>query len=233
MPLYSKRDMKKSRLVGVMFSLIVGLYNQASFSKAIFIDQTDDTVVHRLGEVVNQRPEFFQQNGWNTFRVEFENGNTYFLASSLMYRNNPNYTGHGYPGGRGWCEFDFFDSNYRYVNGIRVNIRDHNDTNVCNWIYGVSAVTYKGQPTLLTAVQYHRGIDPAKTMDQIGTNFHRFTALLVLTPHPDGSLSIRQDDSCLGPMNQIAELAVAKKRVAECNRVASNLKDDLKSEVQH
>jgi hypothetical protein len=70
---------------------------------------------------------------------------------------------------------------------------------------------------LLTTVQYHRGIDPAKTVDEIGNNYHRFTALLVLTPHPDGSLSIRQDDSCLGPGNQIGELSVARKRITECN----------------
>ncbi|MGF6674203.1 hypothetical protein OKW44_002055 [Paraburkholderia sp. WSM4174] len=153
-----------------------------------------------------------------SFRVTLGNGGSYFLVSGTTYEPDPNFSGHGYPGGRGYCEFDFFDQSYKRVDGIRVNIRDHSDTNVCNWIEGVSAVTYKGQPALLTTVQYHRGIDPAKSIDEIGNNYHRFTALLVLTPHPDGSLSIRQDDSCLGPGNQIGELATARKRITECSQ---------------
>ena len=211
--------MKKSRLVLWAFSLVVGFYGQVTFSKTMSLDKSiGDSGYDQLKAAVQQRPEFHWLDGQDAYRVRFENGNVYFLSSAIMLRDNPNFKGTGYPGGRGWCEFDFFDQNYRYVNGIRVNIQDHNDTNVCNWIEGVSAVTYKGQPALLTTVQYHRGIDPAKTVDEIGTNYHRFTALLVLTSHQDGSLSIRQDDSCLGPGNQIGELATARKRIAECSQ---------------
>lgn len=178
---------------------------------------------HRLESAMRQRakaPTWDARpphwNGAQSFLLRFASGEIYFLASSTVIRLNPKFKGNGYPNGRGWCEFDFFDQNYSYVNGIRVNIQDHSDTNVCNWIEGVSPVTYKGQPALLATVQYHRGTDPAKTVDEIGNNYHHFTALLVLTPHPDGSLSIRQDDSCLGSGNQIGELAIARKRIAEC-----------------
>ena len=126
--------------------------------------------------------------------------------------------GEGYPEGRGYCEFNFYNESYEYVNGIGVHIHDASDTNVCNWIEGVSAITYENQPALLATVRYHRGIDPAKAVSEIGSNYHNFTALLVLEPHSDGSLSIRQDNSCLGPMNQIGELAVARKRLAECSQ---------------
>lgn len=211
--------MKKSRLGLYAFSLLAGLYSQITFSSTISLDSTKGAIDYdRMEDAVKQRPEFFHWDGRDSYRVRFENGSGYFLASSTMLRDNPNFSGKGYPGGRGWCEFDFFDSNYRYVNGIRVNIQDHADTNVCNWIEGVSAVTYKGQPALLATVQYHRGIDPAKTVDEIGNNYHRFTALLVLTPDQDGSLSIRQDDSCLGSWNRIGELATARKRIAECSQ---------------
>lgn len=88
----------------------------------------------------------------------------------------------------------------------------------------MSSVVYKNQPALLVTVQYHRGIDPAKTVNEVGNNYHDFTALLVLDPHPNGSLAIRQDDECLGPMNQIGELEVARKRIAECSqKVVSGL----------
>jgi hypothetical protein len=211
--------MKKSKLVLCTFSVVIALYGQTTFSKTISLDKSiGDSVYDQLKMAVEKRPEFSWLDGQDMYRVLFENGSAYFLTSSTMSRANPNFSGKGYPGGRGWCEFDFFDENYRYVNGIRVNIQDHGDTNVCNWIEGVSAVTYKGQPALLTTVQYHRGIDPAKTVNEIGSNYHRFTALLVLTPRPDGSLSIRQDDSCLGPANQIGELATARKRIAECSQ---------------
>jgi len=188
-------------------------------SSNISLDRTKGDIDYdRLEDAVKQRPEFFHWDGRDSYRVRFENGNYYFLASSTMLSPSVKPVLHGYPRGRGWCEFDFFDQNYRYVNGIRVNIQDHSDTNVCNWIKGVSAVTYKGQSALLTTVQYHRGIDPAKTVAEIGSNYHDFTALLVLTSQPDGSLSIRQDDSCLGPANQIGELAVARRRITECNQ---------------
>lgn len=210
--------MKKSRLALYMSSLVIGLYSYSVFSETISLDKPESVFDSRLQVAVEQRPDFSHWDGQDTYRARFENGSSYLLASSTMLRVNQNYHGNSYPGGRGWCEFDFFDLNYRYVDGIRVNIQDHADTNVCNWIEGVSAVTYKGQPALLATVQYHRGIDPAKTVDEIGSNYHRFTALLVLVPHPDGSLSIRQDDSCLGPMNQIGELAVARKRIKECSQ---------------
>lgn len=219
--------MKKSKLALCAFSLFAGMCAHAAYPEAISLESKKGTIDYdRLEAAVQQRTKAPDWNGarppdWNgvqSFLARFENGGSYILASSVVIRLNPNFKGTGYPNGRGWCEFDFFDQNYRYVNGLRVNIRDHDDTNVCNWIEGVSAVTYKGQPALLTTVQYHRGIDPAKTVDEIGNNYHRFTALLVLTPHPDGSLSIRQDDSCLGPENQIGELAVARKRITECSR---------------
>jgi hypothetical protein len=211
--------MKKSKLALCMFSIFFAFCSRASVSNGIVLSNEVGAVdLDRLDASAKQRPDFFRLNEVQSFRTRFENGNIYFLASSTMLKGNPDFSGKGYPGGRGWCEFDFFDQNYRYVNGIRVSIQDHSDTNVCNWIEGVSAVTYKGQPALLTTVQYHRGIDPAKTVDEIGTNYHRFTALLVLLPHPDGSLSIRQDDSCLGPGNQIGELATARKRIAKCSQ---------------
>jgi hypothetical protein len=200
--------MKKSKWVFCAFSIIVGLFARTAFSKNISLDKPEGVFDNRLEAAVKQ----------DAYRVKFENGSAYFLTSSTMLSPIVKPVIHGYPGGRGWCEFDFFDLDYRYVNGIRVNIQDHSDTNVCNWIEGVSAVTYKGQPSLLTVVQYHRGVDPAKTVDEIGNNYHDFTALLVLTPHPDGSLSIHQDDSCLGPTNQIGELAIARKRITECNQ---------------
>ncbi|WP_429470562.1 hypothetical protein [Paraburkholderia sp. WSM4175] len=202
-----------------MFSMLAVLYGHAVFSAATTLSNKVGALdIGRLEVSIKQRPDFFRLNEVQSFRTQFENGSIYFLSSSTMLSPVVKPVTHGYPGGRGWCEFDFFDQNYRYVNGIRVNIQDHSDTNVCNWIEGVSAVTYKGQPALLTTVQYSRGIDPAKSIDEIGNNYHRFTALLVLTPHPDGSLSIRQDDSCLGPGNQIGELATARKRLAECNQ---------------
>ncbi|MFL9934678.1 hypothetical protein P0D88_37295 [Paraburkholderia sp. RL18-103-BIB-C] len=210
--------MKKSKLVFWAFNIIVGLCAQTAFSKTIFLDKPEGVFDNRLEAAVKQRPGFYWWDGQDAYRVKFENGSAYFLTSSTMLSPIVKPVTQGYPGGRGWCEFDFFDQSYRYVNGIRVNIQDHSDTNVCNWIEGVSAVTYKSQPALLTTVQYHRGIDPAKTVDEIGNNYHRFTALLVLTPHPDGSLSIRQDDSCLGSGNQIGELATARKRIAECSQ---------------
>lgn len=211
--------MKKSRLVASVFSAIIGFGCQAAYSERIMLSSTKGEIDYdRLENAVKKRPELFIWNGAQSFRVRISGGNVYFLTSSTMLSPIEKPVAHGYPGGRGWCEFDFFDRNYKYVNGIRVNIRDHGDTNVCNWIEGVSAVTYKGQPALLTTVQYHRGIDPAKTVAEIGNNYYDFTALLVLTPRPDGSLSIRQDDSCLGPGNQIGELAVARKRIAECNQ---------------
>lgn len=210
--------MKKSRLAFCAFSIIAGSCVHTAFSKTISLDKPEGVFDKRLQAAVKQRPEFYWWDGQDAYRVKFENGSAYYLTSSTMLSPVVKPVAHGYPGGRGWCEFDFFDQNYKYVNGIRVNIQDHNDTNVCNWIEGVSAVTYKGQPALLTTVQYHRGTDPAKTVDEIGSNFHRFTALLVLTPHADGSLSIRQDDSCLGSHNQIGELATARKRIAECSR---------------
>jgi hypothetical protein len=211
--------MKKSRMVLWMFSILVAFFSHTALSKDIALSNEVGAVdLDRLEAATKQRPDFFRLNEVQSFRARFESGFTYFLASSTMLRDNPNFHGNGYPGGRGWCEFDFFDSNYRYVNGIRVTIRDHGDTNVCNWIEGVSAVTYKGQPGLLATVQYHRGIEPAKTVDQIGNNYHDFTALLVLKPNPDGSLSIHQDDSCLGGNNQIDTLAVARKRLAECSQ---------------
>lgn len=210
--------MKKSRLAVCMFSALIGLSSQTVYSKTVTLDSAKGAIDYdRLEAAVRKRPEFSHWDGVQSFRVRFENGQYYFLASSTMLWIDKETPLRGYTGGRGWCEFDFFDGNYRYVDGIRVNIRDHGDTNVCNWIEGVSAVTYKGQPALLAVVQYHRGIDPAKTVDEIGNNYHDFTALLLLTAHPDGSLSIRQDDSCLGQMNQIGELAIARKRIAECN----------------
>jgi hypothetical protein len=211
--------MKKSRLALCMFSILAGLCGQVAFSKTISLDKSlPDSEYDQLKAAVQQRPEFYWLDGQDVYRARFEKGTAYFLTSSTMLSPVVKPVTHGYPGGRGWCEFDFFDQNYKYVNGIRVNIQDHSDTNVCNWIEGVSAVTYKGQPALLATVQYHRGIDPAKTVDEIGNNYHRFTTLLVLTPHPDGSLSIHQDDSCLGPGNQIGELATARKRIAECSQ---------------
>ncbi|MGF6605384.1 hypothetical protein OKW45_000284 [Paraburkholderia sp. WSM4175] len=219
--------MKKLKVVLCAFSLFAGMCSQEALSETISLESNKGAIDYdRLEAAVQQRAKASDWNGarppdWNgvqSFLARFENGGTYFLASSVVIRLNPNFSGKGYPGGRGWCEFDFFDQNYRYVNGLRVSIRDHDDTNVCNWIEGVSAVTYKGQPALLTTVQYHRGIDPAKSIAEIGNNYHRFTALLVLTPHPDGSLSIRQDDSCLGPGNQIGELATARKRITECSQ---------------
>lgn len=211
--------MKKSKLVLCTSSIFAALCSHAAVLNDIALSNKVGAVdLDRLEASVKQRPDFFRLNEVQSFRARFESGGVYFLASSTMLRDNPNFSGKGYPGGRGWCEFDFFDQNYRYVNGVRVNIQDHSDTNVCNWIEGVSAVTYKGQPALLTTVQYHRGIDPAKSVDEIGNNYHRFTALLVLTPRQDGSLSIRQDDSCLGPGNQIGELATARKRIAECSQ---------------
>jgi hypothetical protein len=210
--------MKKSKLALCAFSTIVGLCAQTVFSKTLSLDKPEGVFDDRLEAAVKQRPEFYWWDGQDAYRVRFENGSAYFLTSSTMMSPIVKPVTQGYPGGRGWCEFDFFDQNYRYVTGIRVNIQDHNDTNVCNWIEGVSAVTYKGQPALLTTVQYHRGIDPAKTIEDIGNNYHRFTALLVLTSHRDGSLSIRQDDSCLGPENQIGKLATARKCIAECSQ---------------
>jgi hypothetical protein len=211
--------MKKSRLAVCMFSALIGLSSQTVYSKTVTLDSAKGAIDYdRLEAAVKQQPDFFHWDGVQSFRVGFEDGSIYFLASSTMLSPVVKPVTHGYPGGRGWCEFDFFDQNYKYVNGIRVNIRDHGDINVCNWIEGVSAATYKGQPALLTVVQYHRGIDSAKTVGEVGNNYHDFTALLILTPHPDGSLSIRQDDSCLGPVNQIGELAIARKRIAECNQ---------------
>ncbi|MDH6148938.1 MULTISPECIES: hypothetical protein [Paraburkholderia] len=211
--------MKKLRLVLCAFSLFAGMCSQEAFPEAISLESKKGAIDYdRLEAAVKQRPESFIWNGAQSFRARFDSGNVYFLAASTMLSPIAKPVTHGYPGGRGWCEFDFFDKNFRYVNGIRVNIQDHSDTNVCNWIEGVSAVTYKNQPALLATVQYHRGIDPAKSIDEIGNNYHRFTALLVLTPHPDGSLSIRQDDSCLGPGNQIGELATARKRITECSQ---------------
>jgi len=219
--------MKKSKLVLCAFSLFAGMCCQVAFPDTISLESKEGAIDYdRLEAAVQQRAKSRDWNGvrppeWNgvqSFRARFANGGIYFLASSVVIRLDPSFKGSGYPGGRGWCEFDFFDQNYRYVNGIRVNIQDYSNTNVCNWIEGVSAVTYKGQPALLTTVQYHRGIDPAKTVDEIGNNYHRFTALLVLTPDQDGSLSIRQDDSCLGPGNRIGELATARKRIAECSQ---------------
>jgi hypothetical protein len=210
--------MKQSRLAICTYSLIL------LFACGIARAQNSDLKLYRRGldydrlqQATGLPWDKFRIAQTQSFRATLGKAN-YFLVSGTIYEPDPYFSGHGYPGGHGWCEFDFFDQNYRYVNGIRVNIQDHSDTNVCNWIEGVSAVTYKGQPALLTTVQYHRGIDPAKTVDEIGNNYHRFTALLVLTPHPDGSLSIRQDDSCLGSGNQIGELATARKRIAECSQ---------------
>jgi hypothetical protein len=218
--------MKKSKLVLCTFSLFTGVCCQVAFPETLSLESRKGAIDYeRLEAAVQLRAKSPDWNGarppeWNgvqSFRVRFANGKDYFLASSVVIQLAQDFKGNGYPGGRGWCEFDFFDQNYRYVNGVRVNIQDHSDTNVCNGVEGVSAVTYNGKSALLTTVQYHRGVDPAKTVDEMGNNYHRFTALLVLTPQSDSSLSIRQDDSCLGPGNQIGELATARKRIAECS----------------
>lgn len=210
--------MKRSRLALCTYSLML------LFVCGIVRAQNSEVELHRHGLDYDRLQ---QATGvpWDKFRIAqtqsfraIVDKVNYFLLSGTIIEIPPGWTGDGYPPGRGFCEFDFFDQHYRRVDGIRVNIKDHGDTNVCNWIEGVSAVTYKDQPALLATVQYHRGIEPARTVDEIGSNFHRFTALLVLTPHPNGSLSIRQDDSCLGPGNQIGELATARKLVAECSQ---------------
>ena len=190
----------------------------ASFARGIGLEGGDSKVNYdALEKAASKIDGFYIFNGASSFRVTLGSGRAYYLASStILLGVKP--AKNGYPGGRGYCEIDFYDAKYEYVNGIRVNVRDHADTNVCNWIEGVSAVTYKNQPGLLVTVQYHRGIAPAKTVNEIGNNYHDFTALLVLDPHPDGSLPVYQDDSCLGPMNQIGELAIARKRITECNR---------------
>jgi len=211
--------MKKSKLVLCTYSLL--LFTVCGIVRAQNSDLRLDSHgldYDRLQKATGLPWDKFAIAETQSFRATLGNGGNYFLVSGTTYKPDPNFSGHGYPGGRGFCEFVFFDQSYKRVEGIRLNIRDHGDTNVCNWIEGVSAVTFKGQPALLTTVQYHRGIDPAKTVDEIGNNYHRFTALLVLTPHPDGSLSIRQDDSCLGQGNQIGELATARKRISECSQ---------------
>ncbi|MGF6674200.1 hypothetical protein [Paraburkholderia tuberum] len=211
--------MKASRLALCIFNLLWFFFCSIASAQTPSLKLYGDVLDYkRLQQATGLPWDEFHIIQTQSFRATLGNGGNYFLVSGTTYEPDPNFSGHGYPGGRGYCEFDFFDQSYKRVDGIRVNIRDHSDTNVCNWIEGVSAVTYKGQPALLTTVQYHRGIDPAKSIDEIGNNYHRFTALLVLTPHPDGSLSIRQDDSCLGPGNQIGELATARKRITECSQ---------------
>jgi hypothetical protein len=211
--------MKKSKRVIWLFSLcFFSVIYHASFARGIALEGGDSKINYDfLEKAVSKRDGFYIFNGANSFRVTLGSGRAYYLASStILLGVKP--VKNGYPGGRGYCEFDFYDAKYEYVNGIRVNVRDHADTNVCNWIEGVSAVAYKKKPALLVTVQYHRGIDPVKTGDDIGNNYHDFTALLILDPGPDGSLAIRQDDECLGAMNQIGELAIARKRITECNQ---------------
>ncbi|MEW9584923.1 hypothetical protein [Paraburkholderia sp. DGU8] len=210
--------MNQSRLALCISSFISLLFCSVAFAQTSRLKLYDDVLdYNRLQKATGLPWDKFAIAETQSFRATLGKAG-YFLVSGTTYEPDPNFSGNGYPGGRGFCEFDFFDQNFRRVDGIRVNIKDHGDTNVCNWIEGVSAVTYKNQPALLTTVQYHRGIDPAKTVDEIGNNYHRFTALLVLTPHPDGSMSIHQDDACLGPMNQIGELSVARKQIAECSQ---------------
>jgi hypothetical protein len=209
--------MKQSRLAICAYSLtllfVCGIARAQNSDLKLYSHGLD---YDRLQQATGLPWDKFRISETQSFRATLDKAN-YFLLSGTIIEIPPGWKGEGYPPGRGFCEFDFFDQNFRRVDGIRVNIKDHGDTNVCNWIEGVSAVTYKNQPALLATVQYHRGIDPAKTIAEIGSNYHRFTALLVLTPRPDGSLSIHQDDSCLGPVNQIGELAIARRRIAECN----------------
>jgi hypothetical protein len=209
-----KRLNREFKFFNLCFFLVI--FN-AAFAKEIALESGNSKVDYAaLEKLSSNRGDVFKFDGADSFKVTLGGRNIYFLASSVIISNDklPN----GSAVRRGHCEFDFYDAKYEYVNGIRVNVRDYADTNVCNWIEGVSAVTYKNQPALLVTVQYHRGIDPAKTVNEIGNNYHDFTALLALDPHPDGSLSVHQDDSCLGPMNQIGELAIARKRITECNR---------------
>jgi len=213
--------MKKLKLAFGIFSVLIFLgTSQAPFSATIVLDRgrsADD--LDYLEKVANKRPDTYRFNSRDSFRVTLDGGREYFLASTITVSRvkvEPGFQ--GYPGGRGYCEFNFFNKKYEYVNGIKVKIQDAADTNVCNWIYGVSAVVYKKQPALLVTVQYHLGIDPARTVEEIGRGYHDFTTLLVLDPRPDGSLAIRQDDECLGAMNHIDTLAIAKKRLVECSR---------------
>jgi hypothetical protein len=211
--------MKKSKLVSCVFNSYFLLFFCGSvFSQEISLDGRVNALDYdKLEKISERRDGVFNFYSGQSFKVSLGGGRVYYLASTTtLWGVKP--VEHGYPGGRGYCEFNFYNTKYEFVSGIRVNIKDHADANVCNWIWGVSAVVYKKQPALLATVQYHRGINPAKTVNEIGKGYHDFTALLVLDPHPDGSLAIRQDDECLGALNQIGELAVAKKRLAECSQ---------------
>jgi hypothetical protein len=210
--------MKKSKLAFGLFSVCMLLVVQSVFAQSVMLDASEPSVDwDRLekAEQANNHSTWF--DGRDSFKITLNKNYSYYMTSTTKLVG-VKAVGPGYPKGRGYCEFNFYNERYDYVSGIRVHIRDATDTNVCNRIEGVSAVTYKNQPALLATVQYHRGIDPAKTVNELGNNYHRFTALLVLDPHSDNSLSIHQDDSCLGPMNQIGELAVARKRLAECSQ---------------
>ena len=188
----------------IFLSIIIGLYSTIVLSKTTSIENVKDGVTYdRLEELAQKRSDFSYRPDWGMFSMSIKNLNTYFLVLGM---NGNDYSN------RSWCEAAFFDNNYRYVNKAHINIMDHDDGNSCFYIDGISAVMYRKQPAMLITVTYRRG-EPYRT-----ANLYNFTALFVLTPHPDGSLSIRQDNSCLGAMNQIDTLAAAKKRIARCNQ---------------
>jgi len=220
--------MKKSRLVPGLFSvlLLTSIAHAFSPGRISLSGNPSEIDFHRLEKALleksRQRGEtgkyvYIDFNGAQSFMMMLGSSNKYYIASSkVAFISKKSIDDFG----RGYCQFDLFDNDYQYVDGVRVHIKDAEATNVCNYIYGVSAVTYRNQPGLLVVVQYHDGLPQgtAKTIDEIGNGYHRFTTLLVLDPHPDGSVSMRQDDSCLGAMNQIDTLSVARKRLAECSQ---------------
>lgn len=202
--------MKKLKLALGLFSFFaISVFCQIAAGKIISLDNGAGKVdYHGLEKLTRAKwANVFKYDQADSFRINLGEYKTYFLAPSVIIGSS-----------RSHCQFDFYNEKYQFANGIQVKIKDAANTNVCNWIEGVSAVAYKNQPALLVTVQYHRGIDPTKTVNEIGNNYHDFTALLVLDPHPDGSLAIWQDNECLGAMNQIGELAIAKKRLTECSQ---------------
>jgi hypothetical protein len=120
--------MKQSRLVVCTYSLML------LFVCGIARAQNSDVKLHshgldydRLQQATGLPWDKFRIAQTQSFRATLDKAN-YFLVSGTIYEPDPNFSGHGYPGGRGFCEFDFFNQSYTRVDGIRVNIRDHGDT---------------------------------------------------------------------------------------------------------
>lgn len=100
--------MKKLKLVSRLFCFMIILPYQIAFSQSIVLN--GDTVkFDALEKAVNERNNASSFSPGQSFRVTLAGGRIYYLSSSTIL-SGVKPVRSGYPGGRGYCEFDFYNT---------------------------------------------------------------------------------------------------------------------------